>query len=170
LSDHPEQTIAFYRAVGVPFEDEDHGDGLIHAAADVDDVHFAVFVPSSGAGSSPEWRSCGSTFVGFYVISLEATLKSLRALGSKLLVDHQVRPWACRDSGGPRRSSGGDQPARPLHRGRRTLSRYLEEVGGPPGAGPAMSGTDASRNTPVERWQLMCSSYCSPASNTDTSS
>jgi hypothetical protein len=55
-----------------------------------------LFVPSSGAGSSPEWRSCGSTFVGFYVISLEATLKSLRALGSKLLVDHQVRPWACR--------------------------------------------------------------------------
>ncbi len=42
------------------------------------------------------WRTKGSTFVGFYVESLDDTAASLRALGAKILVDHEVREWGCR--------------------------------------------------------------------------
>ncbi|HTX00872.1 MAG TPA: VOC family protein [Acidimicrobiales bacterium] len=95
FSNDPDRTIAFYRSVGVDFEEEDHGDGLIHAATDVGDIHVAVF-PGHGEAASPGWRAAGSTFVGFYVDSLEQTLGALRRLGAAFLVDHQVREWGCR--------------------------------------------------------------------------
>lgn len=97
------RTIAFYRALGVPLDVEDHGDGLLHAACDVGEVHVAI-LPSdeSGAGSddsragAPRMRASGSTFAGFYVQSLDAALGALVALGAPVLVDHQVREWGCR--------------------------------------------------------------------------
>lgn len=95
FSPQPDRTIAFYRSVGVDFEEEDHGDGLMHAAADLGDVHVAVF-PASGGGVAPGWRGGGSTFVGFYVDSLDDTLAGLRRMGAALLVEHQVREWGCR--------------------------------------------------------------------------
>lgn len=81
------------------FEDEDHGDGRLHAAADVRGVHIAVFPCSGASGAGPSaagWRANGSTFVGFYVPSLDEAVASLRALGSKVLVEHQVCEWGCR--------------------------------------------------------------------------
>jgi len=95
FSPQPDRATAFYRSVGVEFEEEDHGDGLIHAAADVGDVHVAVFSAPHG-GVAPGWRAGGSTFVGFYVDSLDDTLAELRRMDATLLVDHQVREWGCR--------------------------------------------------------------------------
>lgn len=95
FSSRPERTIAFYRSVGAEFEEEDHGDGLVHAAADVGDVHVAVFSAPHG-GVAPGWRAAGGTFVGFYVDSLDDTLARLHRLDAPHLVDHQVREWGCR--------------------------------------------------------------------------
>ena len=95
FAEQPERTVDFYRALGVDLRDEEHGDGLVHAATDVGDIHFAVFAgstPSEGAS----WRSSASTFVGFYVPSLDRTGASLSALGAMVLLEHQVRPWGCR--------------------------------------------------------------------------
>jgi lactoylglutathione lyase len=95
FSDQPERVIAFYRAVGVRFEEEDHGDGLLHAATDTGGVHLAIFAAERrGAGAG--WRSSGSTFVGFNVGSLDSALASVRGIAGRVLVDHQVRPWGCR--------------------------------------------------------------------------
>ena len=91
----PERTVTFYRSLGINLEDEDHGDGLSHAATEVGDVHIAVF-PAPGGGAAPGWREGGSTFIGFYVDSLDETLATLRRIGATLLVDHQVREWGCR--------------------------------------------------------------------------
>jgi lactoylglutathione lyase len=95
FSEQPERTIAFYRSVGIGFEEEDHGDGPVHAAAELRDVHLAVF-PALGGSIAPRWRAGGSVFVGFYVDSLDATLAALRALGATILVGHQLREWGCR--------------------------------------------------------------------------
>ncbi len=95
FSVHPERIIAFYRSVGIEFEDEDHGDGLVHAAADVGDVHVAV-LPAPDGGVAPGWRAGGSIFVGFYVDSLDETVAALSHTGAALLEDHQVREWGCR--------------------------------------------------------------------------
>lgn len=94
-SARPDETIAFYRSVGVGFEDEDHGDGSVHAAVDVGDVHIAVF-PGSGAGTAPPRGAGGSTFIGFYVSSLDETLAALRQRGDRVLVDHETQAWGCR--------------------------------------------------------------------------
>ncbi|MGH8989172.1 MAG: VOC family protein [Acidimicrobiales bacterium] len=99
FSDDPVHTTAFYRALGMDFEDEVHGDGLLHATTDVGDVHVAVFPGSGRVGppsSAPGWSNGGSTFVGFYVPSLDEAVASIRALGSKLLVEHQACEWGCR--------------------------------------------------------------------------
>lgn len=95
FSNQSDRTVAFYRSVGVAFEEEEHGDGLVHSAADVGDVHMAVF-PTHDGPAAPGWRAGGSTFVGFYVDSLDQTVAALRRLGFTILADHQVREWGCR--------------------------------------------------------------------------
>lgn len=95
FSAQPDRTIAFYRLVGIQFEEEDHGDGLVHAATDVGDVHVAVFAGADGQ-VAPGWRVSGSTFVGFYVDSLDETVTALTRLGARVHVDHQAREWGCR--------------------------------------------------------------------------
>jgi predicted enzyme related to lactoylglutathione lyase len=95
LTEHPEQTVAFYRALGIPLSDEDHGDGVAHAAADVGGVHVAV-IASSVPGNSPGWHVGGSTFVGFWVPSLENVRTDVEALGASVLLDHQTCEWGCR--------------------------------------------------------------------------
>ena len=95
FSDWPAETVSFYRALGVPLVDEDHGDGALHAAAEVGGVHLAVF-PSDEGGASPPWRAGGSTFVGFWVSSLETAVEALVPLGAQVLVAHECREWGCR--------------------------------------------------------------------------
>lgn len=95
FSAQPARTIAFYRSVGIEFEEEDHGDGVVHAATDVGGIHVAVFAAESGT-EAPGWRLGGSSFVGFYVDSLDQTRSSLTERGARVLVDHEVRNWGCR--------------------------------------------------------------------------
>jgi predicted enzyme related to lactoylglutathione lyase len=92
---HVGRTVAFYRAVGVPLEDEDHGEGPVHAAAEVGDVHVAVCA-ASGPGRHPARRAGGSDFPGFYVDALDATLAAVTALGAPVLSGHEQMPWGCR--------------------------------------------------------------------------
>ena len=91
-----EQTAAFYRMIGLHLDDEDHGDGPRHLAADLGGVHFAIFAADDSAGRAPQWRESGSSFPGFYVASLDDTLAALAGSGVTVLTGHQVRPWACR--------------------------------------------------------------------------
>ena len=95
FSANSERTIRFYESLGIAFELEDHGDGRLHAATDVGDVHVAVF-PAPATGSAPGWRADGSTFVGFYVESLNDTLVALGRLGATVVLDHEVCEWGCR--------------------------------------------------------------------------
>lgn len=96
FSDRPERTAAFYRALGVQLEDEDHGDGAVHFAADVDGVHFAVLDAEAAGQRGPAWRQGGCTFPGFYVESLDKVLHAVTALGVPVVHPHQTREWGCR--------------------------------------------------------------------------
>jgi lactoylglutathione lyase len=93
---HIEQARAFYRAVGLTLDDEDHGGGPVHYATDISGVHFALFDARSGSGRAPQWRDAGSSFPGFYVTSLDDTVAALAARGAPVLAAHQVRDWGCR--------------------------------------------------------------------------
>ena len=69
-----DQTRAFYRAVGLDLDDEDHGDGPRHYATDISGVHFALFDAGPASGRAPQWRDAGSSFPGFYIASLDDTI------------------------------------------------------------------------------------------------
>ncbi len=89
------RAAAFYRAVGVDLEDEDHGEGPVHFAADLGGVHFAIY-PAEAPGRAPARRSGGASFPGFYVSSLDRVTAALAGLGAPVLQPHQEMPWGCR--------------------------------------------------------------------------
>ena len=95
-----ERTADFYRLLGIALaperhaSDPEHDDGPAHAATELGPVHFAVY--EGPAGTSPGFRTAGSTFAGFYVDSLDDAVAAVAGLGSPVLVAHEVRPWGCR--------------------------------------------------------------------------
>jgi predicted enzyme related to lactoylglutathione lyase len=90
-------TSTFYRTVGLPLVDEDHDEGPVHTAAELDGVHFAIYQADDAVGAhAPSWRSAASDFAGFYVDSLDDASASLDALGTRILTAHERRPWGCR--------------------------------------------------------------------------
>jgi predicted enzyme related to lactoylglutathione lyase len=90
-----EATARFYRAVGIPLDSETHDDGPAHFAVDLGDLHVAV-VPGSAKGMAPVRGAAGSTFPGFWVESLEATVDRLAAIAAPVLHSHEQVPWGCR--------------------------------------------------------------------------
>jgi catechol 2,3-dioxygenase-like lactoylglutathione lyase family enzyme len=92
-----ETTAAFYRAVGLPLADEEHGEGPRHVAAELLGVHFAIYQAEPGApGLAPAWRQPGSSFPGFYVEGLDDARTALASLGAHVIDGHEWRPWGCR--------------------------------------------------------------------------
>jgi lactoylglutathione lyase len=91
----PAATAAFYRALGLALEDEDHGEGPVHFAAELGPVHFAIY-PAEAAGRAGERRAGGSSFPGFYVESLDHAAQALAQAGAPVLTSHQEMPWGCR--------------------------------------------------------------------------
>jgi lactoylglutathione lyase len=91
----PGATAAFYRAVGVDLDDEDHGEGPVHFAAELGPVHFAIY-PAGTPGRAPERRSGGSCFPGFYVRSLDHAVAALTRAGAPIPTGHEQMPWGCR--------------------------------------------------------------------------
>ena len=96
FSDHLDETIAFYRALGVPLEDEDHGDGVLHAAGEMGDVHFAVLAAGQ-TGSETELAPRR--------LDLRRPVGALTGSGRRggsgpwvprSCVDHQQCEWGCR--------------------------------------------------------------------------
>jgi predicted enzyme related to lactoylglutathione lyase len=102
FSDRSSEVVAFYRALGVPLQDEDHGDGVVHQAADVDGVHLAVLPAHEhgdvgfGEAAHRAWRAGGTTFVGLWVESLEEATAAIERTGAPLLRSHERCEWGCR--------------------------------------------------------------------------
>jgi predicted enzyme related to lactoylglutathione lyase len=91
----PAVTAAFYRALGLPLEDENHGEGPVHFATELGPVHFAIY-PAEAPGRATERRTGGSVFPGFYVESLDRVTEALTQSGTPVLTNHQEMPWGCR--------------------------------------------------------------------------
>ena len=95
-SERPERVAAFYRLLGLPLADEDHGDGHVHQACDCGGLHVAVYGGGAG-GRPPARRAAGSAMVGFVVPSLAAVTEALRAAGElRELVAPQQMDWGLR--------------------------------------------------------------------------
>jgi catechol 2,3-dioxygenase-like lactoylglutathione lyase family enzyme len=95
LASDVDAAARFYRALGLPLEDEDHGEGPVHLPAELGGVHFALY-PAAAPGRAPDRRSGGSSFPGVYVESLDDVLREVQALDAPVLTGHEVMPWGCR--------------------------------------------------------------------------
>lgn len=90
-----EATAAFYRAIGLDLIDEVHEEGPVHFAAELGEVHFAIYA-AGAPGRAPERRAGGSSFPGFYVSSLDQVEDVLARIGARVLSGHEEMPWGCR--------------------------------------------------------------------------
>ncbi len=90
-----DKTAEFYRAIGLEFEHEDHGEGPVHFATELGGVHFAIY-PTEVSGRAPARRAVGSSFPGFYVAALDEVTESLRQVGARVVTEHEQMPWGCR--------------------------------------------------------------------------
>ena len=88
----PVRTAKFYRALGIPLEDERHDDGPLHYACDVNGAHIAVY----GTSGRRKPARVHAAMLGFRVASLAKTLLALRLIRVKVLVRPQKVPWGRR--------------------------------------------------------------------------
>jgi hypothetical protein len=88
-------TAAFYRAVDLELELDQHDGGNAHFACELGGVHVAIY-PSEQAGVAPPRRAAGSCFPGFYVDSLDAAEAALESVGVTKLSGHEQMDWGCR--------------------------------------------------------------------------
>lgn len=72
-----EASLAFYRALGVAFVQEQHGSGPIHYSCDFGGLVLELY---PNKASSPQESSTHTTMLGFKVASLESTLAELHKL------------------------------------------------------------------------------------------
>ncbi len=88
------EVVAFYRAIGVPLEDERHEEGPAHWACSLGPVHFAVFEAAEGAARGR--AEGGATMIGLSVTSLEEAVAAAVGMDARVLVLPEEVPWGRR--------------------------------------------------------------------------
>lgn len=78
-TDNIESTLAFYRAIGLQFQQEQHGAGPIHYSCQIGTTVMEIF--PAEVGKAPDRKSGGATMLGFTVNALDETLETLANLG-----------------------------------------------------------------------------------------
>src|SRR5262249_17937937 len=82
-STNHDRLAAFYRdVIGVPLEDEQHGDLLKHYGCELGDLPFAIHPAENLPGAAP---GVGSVKLAFEVFDMDAHVKKLAAHGVQLL-------------------------------------------------------------------------------------
>ena len=107
VSPRAQDTLAFYRAVGIPLADEQHDEGPLHWACELGGAHIAVYATEDDAPAIPSWREAGSTLVGVEVEDLEVVVAALDARGAVMLRAPEDVPWG-------RRAVFADPDGRPV--------------------------------------------------------
>ena len=98
FSESVERTVAFYRAIGIPLEEEKHDDeGPLHYACEVGSTHIAIHGAETGKGArAAGWRSGGSSYFGLAVSSLIEAVDAARRLGAPIVQEPEEFPWGPR--------------------------------------------------------------------------
>jgi catechol 2,3-dioxygenase-like lactoylglutathione lyase family enzyme len=78
-----DRSVRFYRALGLEFAQEQHGDGPVHYACELGETVLELY--PARPGSAPERRTAGATMIGFRVDSLSQTMHALAELDVAVL-------------------------------------------------------------------------------------
>lgn len=86
-----EVALSFYRALGLDFEQEQHGSGPIHYSCELGGLVLEIYPGETGA--APEPKAAGATMIGFQVDSLDEALGALRELNIEPKSAPKDAPW-----------------------------------------------------------------------------
>ncbi len=87
ISKNPERLAAFYRdVVGLPIEEEDHGESEKHYGCELGDLHFAIHPIENFEDTG---HGTGSMKIAFTVFDIENFVKSVQEKGFE--VEHAPR-------------------------------------------------------------------------------
>ena len=86
----PRRTVDFYESLGIHFQEEQHGRGPVHWAADLDGLVLEVY-PAQAADAVAD-----CTRLGFDVEDVKAVLASLRNQCAEVVSDLQQTQWGLR--------------------------------------------------------------------------
>jgi lactoylglutathione lyase len=86
-----ETMLAFYKALGLTFEQEQHGTGPIHYSTQPGDVTMEIY--PAEAGQAPDRKAGGATMIGIKVESIDAVAEQLQNLGIKMLSAPKDSTW-----------------------------------------------------------------------------
>jgi predicted enzyme related to lactoylglutathione lyase len=84
-SKNVERSAKFYRdVVGIPLEEEQHGNSALHYGCELGDIHFAIHGAKNDVG-------VGSINLAFEVFDIEKHIADMKANGAKLTAEIQDR-------------------------------------------------------------------------------
>jgi len=86
-----EKSRAFYRALGLEFQQEQHGTGPVHYASIMREFVIEIFPGKQG--SAPDRRQAGATMLGFQVENLDIVIETLKNIGTEILTPPQDSQW-----------------------------------------------------------------------------
>ena len=93
-TEHMNNSLDFYRALGFELTMEQHGSGPVHYSCQLGKVVMEIYPGKPGV--APDRRTSGSTMVGFQVASLDESLKVLEAAGALVLTPAETNSWGRR--------------------------------------------------------------------------
>lgn len=86
--------LAFYRALGLIFEQEQHGTGPIHYSTRLGDIILEIY--PAEAGQAPDRKMGGATMIGIKVESLDDVIKDLQNIHISPLTAPKDSAWGRR--------------------------------------------------------------------------
>ncbi|MCZ6793205.1 MAG: VOC family protein, partial [Planctomycetota bacterium] len=91
---HYQESIDFYRMLGLPLEDEEHEKGPVHIACEIGPLHFALYEVNDGV--HPPRGGGGHVQIGFRVDSADVIHQRLLETGTPVVIPPQNVPWGRR--------------------------------------------------------------------------
>jgi predicted enzyme related to lactoylglutathione lyase len=85
------EMVTFYKTLGLPLEEEHHGEGPIHYACEIGASHFAIF--EATGGDAIRRNNGGCTQIGFQVSSVEDAFAASQKLGASVVWEPRNMPW-----------------------------------------------------------------------------
>jgi lactoylglutathione lyase len=89
-----ESSLAFYRAFGLEFVQEQHGTGPIHFSSKLNDTVIEIY--PGAEGFAPPRQSGGSTMIGLRVESVDEVVAALQQLGAQVVNPPKDSAWGRR--------------------------------------------------------------------------
>ncbi len=89
-----EESLAFYRAIGLSFVEEKHGSGPVHYSCEVGTTVIEIY--PGAAQELQDYRGSGATLLGFNVVSLNAVLEAMKLLAAPVLTAPKRSAWGQR--------------------------------------------------------------------------